>query len=115
MPSAAISTSASISTPFSNLRHAWLAVLLDADAAMREMHALRRHRLGQHRVQLAAMEDHVRRAELLLDLSPSGALGQRAAVLPAALMEERRAERHLGAFLAKAEPDQEPRRVRARC
>ena len=40
-------------------------------------------------------------------------LGQRAAVVPAALMEERRAERHLGAFLAKPEPDQDARRVRA--
>ena len=40
-------------------------------------------------------------------------LGQRAAVVPAALMEERRAERHPGAFLAEAEPDQDARCVRA--
>jgi len=41
--------------------------LLDADAAVREMHALAWHGLGQHRMQIAAMEDVMRRAELGLD------------------------------------------------
>ena len=54
----------------------------------------------------------MRRAELPVDGVAERRLGQRAAVLPAALMEERRPERHLGAFLAKAEPDQDARGVR---
>ena len=55
----------------------------------------------------------MRRAELLLDIGGKPRLGQRAAVVPAALMEERRAVRHPGAFLAKAKPDQDARGVRA--
>ena len=90
-----------------------LAVLFDADAAVREMDALGRHGISQQRMQFAAMEDHVRRAELLLDVRGKPRLGQRAAIVPAALMEERRAERHPGAFLAKAKPDQDARCIRA--
>ena len=63
-------------------------------------------------MQLAAMEDHVRRAEFLGDRLAQRRFGQRAAIVPAALVKERRPVRHLGAFLAKAEPDQKARRVR---
>ncbi len=93
-------------------RHA-IGVLLDADAAVREMHALGRHRLGEQRMQFAAMEDHVRRAEFLGDRLAERRFGQRAAIVPAALMKERRPERHPGAFLAEAEPDQNARCVRS--
>ena len=71
---------------------------------MRQMHALRRHRLGEQGVQFAAVEDIVRRAELRFDLLAERRAGQRAAVLPAALMEERRAARR---------PWRTPRRARA--
>ena len=95
------------------LRPHRLAVLLDADAAVRQMHPLARHWPRQHRVQLAAMEDVMRRAELTFDIGGEPRLGQRAAVVPAALMEERRSVGHPGAFLAETEPDQNARGVRA--
>ena len=79
---------------------------------MREMHALRRHRLGEQRMQFAAMEDHVRRAEFLGDSLSQRRFGQRAAIVPTALMKERRPERHLGALLTEAELDQQARGVR---
>ncbi len=63
-------------------------------------------------MQLAAMEDHVRRAEFLGDSLAERRLGQRAAVVPAALMKERRPVGDPGAFLAEAEPDQKARCVR---
>ena len=49
-------------------------------AAVDKMHALRRHCLGQHRMQFAAVKDHVRRAELGFDGFAEGDAGQRAAV-----------------------------------
>ena len=89
-----------------------VGVLLDADAAMRQMDTLGWNRLGQHRMQFASMENVMRRAELLLDSVAERRLRQGAAVIPAALMEERRAVRHLGAFLAETQPDQDARGVR---
>ena len=58
------------------------SVLLDADAAVRQMHAFRRHRPGQERMQLAAVEDVMRRAELAFDRCAKRRLGQRSAVIP---------------------------------
>src|SRR6185437_7011315 len=83
-----------------------MRVLLDADAAVAEVDAPGRHRLGEQRMQLAAREDHVRRAELLFDRRTERRARQRAAVLPAALVEVGRAERDAGAVLAEAEPDE---------
>jgi hypothetical protein len=65
------------------------AALLDAHASVRQMHPLGRHGLGEQRMQLAAMEDVVRRAEFLLDRLAERRAGQRFAVLPAALVKER--------------------------
>ena len=110
MPSAPISISAVTSGRSRTCSHA-IGRLLDAGAAVRQMHALGRHR-REERVQVAAMEDVMRRAELLRDGVAERRLGQRAAVVPAALVEVRRAVRDLGAFLAEAEPDQDPRCVR---
>ena len=59
-------------------------VLLDTGAAVRQMHALRRHRPRQQRVQLAAVEDVMRRAELLFDIGGKPRLGQRAGRRPSA-------------------------------
>jgi hypothetical protein len=63
-------------------------------------------------MQITAMEDVVRRAKLGLDGLAERRLGQRAAIVPAALMEERRPVRQLGALLAKPETDQDACRVR---
>ena len=64
-----------------------LAVLFDADAAVRQMHALARQRPRQQRMQFAPVEDVMRRAELAFDIGGEPRLGQRAAVVPAPLME----------------------------
>ena len=90
-----------------------LAILLDTGAAMRQMHAFARHRPRQQRMQLTPMENVMRRAELRFDVGRKPRLGQRAAVVPAPLMEKRRAVGDPGAFLAEPEPVQDARRVRA--
>ena len=88
--------------------------LLDADAAMREMHALAAAPpCASSACSSPRWKIMCGAPNSLLDRVAEPRLGQRAAVLPAALMKERRAERHLGAFLAEAEPDQEARGVRA--
>ena len=95
-----------------------IRILVDADTAVRRMHASGRHGLGEQRMQLAAVEDHdaahrspfainVRlqwRSRVKVSVQPS---------VPAALVEERRAKCHTGAFLAEAEPYQDSRSVRA--
>src|ERR1700759_4609509 len=84
-----------------------VAVLADLETAMREMHPLRGHGPGQRRMQLAAMKDVVRRTKLGFDRLSERRAGERAAILPPTLVEERRPERDLGQLRAKAETDQQ--------
>ena len=89
-----------------------VAAIGEADAAMREMHALLRQRLGQHGVEIAAVEHVGRRAEQRFGLFDQPRARQRAAVLPAPLVERRRPHADALELLAEPETDQEPRRVR---
>ena len=83
------------------------AAIVEADAAMREMHALLGHRLREHGVQFAAVKNISRRAICRFGLLPQARTRQRAAVLPAPLMERQGPHADALEFIAEPEPDQQ--------
>ena len=82
-------------------------------AAMVEMQPLARQRLRQQLMHLAAMKHPERRAVALLGLVGEPRKRERAAVLPAPLVETVRPHRDGLQLSAEAELDQQPRCIRA--
>ncbi len=76
--------------PVLEMRFDGVAAIDQVREAVREMHALRRNRVGDRAMQVGPMERVVRRAESPLDHLAERGTQQEAAVVPPALIERHR-------------------------